>query len=42
MPTREFSAGLDLYADEELLIYPGHWRLIGTGNQGMIPPHLAA
>ncbi len=42
MPTRgsEFSAGLDLYADEELLIYPGHWRLIGTGIKIAIPSHL--
>jgi len=36
----EFSAGLDLYADEEVLIYPGHWRLVGTGIKVAIPSHL--
>jgi len=43
LPTRgsAFAAGLDLYADEDVLIEPGCRRLVGTGVAVAIPSHLA-
>lgn len=31
------SAGLDLYADEAIRLYPGVWRLVGTGIAIALP-----